>query len=97
MNPILLLLGLLDGLSGITLVLLYFGFEPTTLVVGLSFYLIAKAVFFLGDITSIIDATAGLYMLVTLFIFPSITLLTFIFAIFLAQKTMFSFLYSILN
>ena len=82
-------LGLLDIAAAAVMVLSHFELAPWRLGFIFAVYLIFKAIMFFHDFASIADMAAGLYALVLLVGFD-VTFLTYIFAIYLAQKGLFS-------
>jgi hypothetical protein len=87
----LIVFAILDLISALTLGLLYFNISVKFLILTSAIYLIVKGIIFLKDIASIIDLIIAGFLLISLFItIPKIVLL--VFAIFLLQKAIFSFI-----
>ncbi|PIU75877.1 hypothetical protein COS75_01845 [Candidatus Pacearchaeota archaeon CG06_land_8_20_14_3_00_35_12] len=64
---------------------------PKALILGFALYLIIKGAMFITDIVSILDLAVGVIMILFYFaIIPSAGIISFVCAVFLAQKAFFS-------
>jgi len=84
------LLGFGDFLTLLVMVFLHYGTVPWNFGVAAAAYLIIKWYMFRGDIASFIDLFIGVYIILLMMGFS--TVLTFIFAIYMAQKIVLSFI-----
>ena len=91
MHPIIVALGFFDFLVAVMLTLGHFDVIGGRFLIAPAIYLIGKGLLFPKDVASIIDIVAGLYLLLILF-FGIHTFLAYIFAAYLMQKFVFSFL-----
>ena len=86
---ILKIMGLFDFVTALMFVLLHYGLLSSgTGMFGVA-WLFFKAVICRGDVASFIDAAAGIYLLLIMAGFH--TFLTYVFALYLLQKVVFSF------
>ena len=88
MGAILKLMGVLDLVAVIVLVLLHYHIGTWRITLLFAIYLLIKAFMFRGNIQSYIDGGIGIYMIFLIFGLHSI--LTFVAAIYLLQKAVFS-------
>ncbi len=79
------LMGALDLITGITIILFHYDLIGLRLFLTFTLYLLLKGFMFKGDLASMVDFAVGAYMLLML-ILP-ITILTYICAIYLFQKS----------
>jgi hypothetical protein len=82
-------LGFLDFLTGIMILLFQYDVIGTRLFLSFIFYLILKGIIFRGDFASFVDLVIAVYMI--FMIFMPITIVTYIAAIYLFQKSATSF------
>lgn len=82
------LLGVADLLSAAVVVLLHYDLLGWRIGLGFAAYLIIKGWLFREDLNSVMDILCGLYLFVMLFGFT--TFITWIVAIYLFQKSVFS-------
>jgi hypothetical protein len=78
------MMGFLDLLAAASILLLHYDVAGWKLALGLAIYLIGKGYALKGSIASILDVVAGFYLIFS--IFSSHWLLSYVFALFLAQK-----------
>lgn len=83
------LFGILDLLTGITLLLSHFSMISWRMSVGFMMYLFIKAYMFKGDFASFIDFIVGLYFIMIL-VFGTHTFLVYLFSMYMFQKAFFS-------
>ena len=83
------LLGIFDLLSGIVLILLRFNLIKWGALVFAG-YLIIKALFFIRDISSLVDLLAGIFIILA--VLGVYNILTWIFVAWLLQKGVFTLL-----
>jgi hypothetical protein len=83
-------LGLMDLLTGLFIILGNYHAVSARILLLFLIYLIIKGVLFRGDIASFIDLGIAVYMIILIF-FP-ITIISFLAAIYLFQKGVFSLL-----
>lgn len=82
------LLGILDIIAAIVMILLHYSVGTWRLTLLFAVYLLLKAFAFRGNVHSILDGAIGIYMILLLFGFHSF--LTFVAAIYIFQKAIFS-------
>ncbi len=78
-------LGFMDLLTGIMILLYQYDVLPTRLFISFILYLLLKGIIFRLDFASFIDITVGVYMI--FMIFHPITIMSYIAAIYLFQKS----------
>jgi hypothetical protein len=79
------ILGFLDFLTGIMLLLYQYDVLGTRLFISFIMYLMIKGIVFRGDFASFVDIVIAVYMI--FMIFMPVTILTYIAAIYLFQKS----------
>ena len=84
------ILGILDVLTGISIILFNYDLLPVKIVFAVMIYLLVKGIAFRGDVASFIDLGIFVYMIL-MFISP-LTIVSFIVAIYMFQKGIVSFL-----
>ncbi|MEA3430725.1 MAG: hypothetical protein U9R08_05610 [Nanoarchaeota archaeon] len=81
-------MGILDIIAAIVMILLHYSIGTWRLTFLFALYLFLKAIAFRGDMHSFLDGVIGVYMIFLLFGLHSV--LTFVAAIYLLQKAVFS-------
>jgi hypothetical protein len=84
------ILGLMDLMTGVMLLLYQYDVAGTRLFLSFIFYLMLKGIIFRGDFASFVDLVIAIYMIFMIFL--PITILTYIAAIYLFQKSLTSLL-----
>ena len=84
-------LGFMDLLTAVTIVLMHYNFPVLRLGLIFACYLFFKSFVFMGDIGSVIDFLAAVY-LVLMMIFHLHIFLAFVFSGYLLEKAILSFL-----
>ncbi|MFA6073568.1 MAG: hypothetical protein WC758_05625 [Candidatus Woesearchaeota archaeon] len=79
------ILGFLDFLSGLMILLFQYDVIGTRLLMSFIAYLLIKGIVFRGDFASFIDTVIAIYMIFMIFL--PITVLSYIAAIYLFQKS----------
>jgi len=78
-------MGFLDLFTAIVMVLYNYGLAPTRILFSIILYLILKGLMFKGDVASMLDFAIAGYLV--LMIFHPITVITWISAIYILQKS----------
>lgn len=78
-------LGIMDFLAGVFLLLFQYDVVGSRIILSFIFYLLIKGIIFRGDFASFVDIVIAVYMIFMLFM--PITVLTYIAAIYLFQKS----------
>lgn len=78
-------LGIMDFLTGVVMLLYQYDVTGTRFLLSFIFYLLLKGIIFRGDFASFVDIVISVYMI--FMIFAPITVLTYIAAIYLFQKS----------
>ncbi|MGV8163158.1 MAG: hypothetical protein ACP5N2_07545 [Candidatus Nanoarchaeia archaeon] len=84
------LLGFLDFLTGVMILLYHYDIAGTRIFVSFIMYLLIKGIVFRLDFASFIDITVAIYMI--FMFFQPVTVITYIAAIYLFQKSITSFM-----
>ncbi|MGV8169084.1 MAG: hypothetical protein ACP5N3_03430 [Candidatus Nanoarchaeia archaeon] len=81
-------LGVLDFLTGVMILLFNYDLTPTRLFISFILYLLIKGIIFRMDFAGFIDIVVAVYMI--FMIFQPVTIVSFIAAIYLFQKSIMS-------
>ena len=84
------ILGFMDFLTGVMMLLYQYDVIGTRLLFSFIFYLLAKGIIFRMDFASFVDIVISVYMIFMIFL--PITVVTYIAAIYLFQKSLTSML-----
>lgn len=84
------ILGFMDFLTGVMMLLYQYDVIGTRLLFSFIFYLLAKGIIFRMDFASFVDIVISVYMIFMIFL--PITIVTYIAAIYLFQKSLTSML-----
>lgn len=84
------ILGFMDSLTGVMMLLYQYDIIGTRLLFSFIFYLLAKGIIFRMDFASFVDIVISVYMIFMIFL--PITVVTYIAAVYLFQKSLTSML-----
>lgn len=84
------ILGFMDFLTGVMMLLYQYDIIGTRLLFSFIFYLLAKGIIFRMDFASFVDIVISVYMIFMIFL--PITVVTYIAAVYLFQKSLTSML-----